>query len=210
MRRPRTDFPTAVQKIYRVLENGEPFTLNRLSQETKLNFRTVKKAIDFIQINQKSFLEKAVEVSSASDNLTIVRVRSRSGLGFYPESIQKLIIKTSYYPTASREEEILAYLLMANATDDRRAVNLSEDRKLRELVEAEHITKTLDGGYYLTPDGQMIAKGALDLYPELREITTLASEEVAELVIHTQFQQLTIPLPPNPALINMMIADGVR
>jgi len=170
--RARTDFATAVQRIFSVLESGEPYTLNKLSRESKLNFRTVKKVIEFIQKTQRTFLEKAVEVSSTSDNMTIIRIRDRSGLAFYPDNIQKLIIKTSYYPTASREEEILVYLLMVNAIDINKAVSIPGDTKLRELIEAEHVAETAGGRYYLTSDGQMIARGAVELYPELKSITS--------------------------------------
>ncbi len=47
--------------------------------------------------------------------------------------------------------------------------NLSGDSTLSGLVEAEHVAKTADGRYVLTEDGQMIAKGALDIYPELQQ-----------------------------------------
>ncbi|MGH9876526.1 MAG: hypothetical protein ACRD5H_02730 [Nitrososphaerales archaeon] len=165
----------------------------------------MKKAVEFIQRSQKSFLEKAIEVSSTADNMTIIRIKDRSGLAFYPDNIQRLIIKTSYYPTASREEEILAYLLMVNATNANRAVSIPEDMKLKELVEAEHIAKTPNGRYYLTSDGQMIGKGALELYPELKNIATLEKDDNSEQDVPAQFHQLlTIPLPPNPVLIKMM------
>jgi hypothetical protein len=92
-------------------------------------------------------------------------------LALYPEKIQQLIIKTAYYPTVSREEEILAYLFIANASDASRAVDIPEDSKLGELLGAEHVARTPGGRYYLTSDGQTIARGALRLYPELKDVS---------------------------------------
>jgi predicted transcriptional regulator len=166
--RSRTDFPTAVQQILQILESGEPYTLNRLTQESGLNFRTVKKAVEFLQRNRRLLQEKTLEVSSA-DRLTIIRSRERAGgMALYPDRIQQLIIKTAYYPTVSREEEILTYLFIVNALDVSRAADIPEDSKLRELLEAEHVARTPGGKYYLTSDGQTIARGALRLYPELK------------------------------------------
>ncbi len=167
--RSRTDFPTAVEQILEILESGESYTLNRLTQESGLNFRTVKKAVEFLQRNQKLLQERILEVSTA-DRLTIIRTRERvGGLALYPEKIQHLIIKTAYYPTVSREEEILAYLFIANASDASRAVDIPKDSKLSGLLGAEHVARPPSGRYYLTSDGQTIARGALRLYPELKD-----------------------------------------
>ncbi len=169
--RSRTDFPTAVERILEILESGEPYTLNRLTQESGLNFRTVKKAVELLQKSQKLLRERILEVSTA-EKLTIIRARERAGgLALYPEKIQQLIIRTAYYPTVSREEEILAYLFIANASDASRAVDIPEDSKLGGLLEAEHVARTPGGRYYLTSDGQTIARGALRLYPELKDVT---------------------------------------
>jgi hypothetical protein len=115
-----------------------------------------------------------IGVSSTSENLTIVHAKERAGLALYPENIQRLIVKTAYYPTSSREEEILAFLLIHNATGASKGQSIPDgDSKLKSLVEAEHIARTSDGRYYLTADGQMIARGALKLYPELREVSRI-------------------------------------
>ena len=71
-----------------------------------------------------------------------------------------------YYPTASRDEEILVHLLLQKATKSENAAYLSEGRVVEDLAEAEYVDK-IGGGFYLTGDGAYIAKGALELYSEL-------------------------------------------
>jgi len=39
-----------------------------------------------------------------------------------PNSLQKVIIRTLYYPTTSREEEILAHLLIKNAINKKSTI----------------------------------------------------------------------------------------
>lgn len=166
--RDRKDILTATTILLETLKSGEPFTLNKLSQETGLNFRTVKKVLELLQKSQEVFQEKRIDVSQA-DNLTLIQMKEKSGLTVLPEHVQHLIIKTAYFPTVSREEEILAYLLLRNATSVKLAVPMQKDSILEGLIEAEYIAEQ-DGKYYLTQIGQMVAKGALKLYPELKNV----------------------------------------
>jgi predicted transcriptional regulator len=48
------------------------------------------------------------------------------------------------------------------------AINLPENRTTEQLEEAEQIEKT-ESGYYLTDIGKIVAMGALEIYPELKE-----------------------------------------
>lgn len=201
----RTDFSTAIQRVLHTLKNGDPYTLNKLSQEAKLNFRTVKKIIDFLQKNQISTLDKTLEVSS-TDNLTFIRLKEKSGLALYPEHIQQLIIRTTYYPTTTREEEVLAYLFLHEATNGKSAVNISKDKIVEELIKAEHLAKTNDGRYYLTEDGIMIARGAIKLYPELDNIK-FQKQDVNSVQDYSMiFHGLSVPGPPLLPIIESMLA----
>lgn len=164
--RSRKDFATAVRIIIDTLQSGEPYTINKLTGKTGLNFRTVKKAVDFLETLQKGFLEKKFDISHAG-KLTLIQLKNRIGLASLPENIQQLIIKTAYYPTVSREEEILAYLLLHNAVDAYSGISIQRDKTLEDLVEAEHV-EAKDGKYHLTSVGKMVSEGALKLYPELR------------------------------------------
>ncbi len=165
----RTDFATAVEKTLETLKSGEPFTQNKLAQKTKLNFRTLQKVLIHLGQVQSVLQDNMIDISDL-DNVKIVRMKERTGLASFPENMQKMIIKTLYYPTASREEEILIHLLVRKAVSKDSAIHIPEDTILRELLEMEYVTKTKSSSYYLTSDGIMVAKGALQLYPELKEI----------------------------------------
>ena len=165
----RTSIVDAVHIILEILKSGEPFTLNKLARESDLNFRTVKKIIGVLQSSHDSFSGKQLEVSNL-ESTTIIQLKEKTGLLLFPETIQNLIIKTNHYPVASRDEEILVHLLLKNATEARNAIFLPEGKMIEELVEAEHVGK-IDNKFYLTEDGLYIAKGALELYPELESMS---------------------------------------
>ena len=200
----RTDLVTAVQKTLEVLKSGEPYTLNKLSRDTKLNFRTIKKILTVLESSQSSFSGKVLDVS-VLDKLTVIRMKEKTGLALYPQDIQNLIIKTAHYPTVSREEEILVYLLLKNAKSSSSGITLTEDQILKELVEAEHVAKTTDGRYYLTADGQFIAIGALKLYPELKNVSLNSDSNVKQVRVGKQLMLLATPMAPNTHLIKKKI-----
>jgi len=168
----RTDFSSAVSKTLKVLKDGESYTQNKLAQKTDLNARTIQKILALLSDIQSTLHERKIYISEM-ENAKVIRMGERSGLASFPEKIQNLILKTVYYPTTSREEEILTHLLLTNALDEKSSIVIPKDKILSELIEAEFVTKTNKGRFHLTPDGKMIAKGALKLYPELREINDL-------------------------------------
>jgi len=165
----RTDFPTAVQKTLEVLKTGESFTQNKLAEKADLNVRTVQKILLHIRDVQKYLKDNEIDVSG-SDSYKLIRMKERGGLASFPANIQKMIIKTAYYPTISSEEEILVHLLLNNATDPRSSVRLNLDITLKQLIGAGFVISTQDGRHYLTRDGKTIAIGALELYPEIKNI----------------------------------------
>ncbi len=165
----RTDFPTAVQKAFEVLKTGETFTQNQLAERTGLNFRTIQKILIHAQYVQNHLKENEISISE-SGSYKLIQMQPRSGLASFPENIQKMIIKTMYYPTISDSEEILVHLLLNNAISPSCAITMSPDRTLKKLIDAEYVIQTDDGRYCLTEDGSTIAIGALELYPEIRNI----------------------------------------
>lgn len=200
----RTDFPTALEMVLDVLKTGEPYSVSKLAQEASLNFRTVKKILHVLESSQSSFSGKHLDVSNL-DNLTVVKMKEKTGMTMFPEHIQNLIIKTSHYPTVSREEEVLTYLFLKNAINRDFRIDLPEDHVLKELVEAEHVGK-INGKYYLTKDGSYIAKGALKLYPELKETVLKPSKEKRHVGNERiQWQSLQ---PPSIPLMKQM-TEGV-
>lgn len=168
----RTDFPTAVEQVLKVLSDGRPYTLNRLATEANLNFRTAKKAVELIEQTQNTLQARRIDVSATSANHTVVQAKAKSGFASLPENIRNMVIK-AVYPSITEDEKILARLLRRGATSEKTAVAMADAEKkaLSELVEAEHVATTKEGKkYHLTNDGQTIAKGALRLYPELQEL----------------------------------------
>ena len=196
----RTDFATALEMILDILESGKPYSLSKLAKEANLNFRTVKKILRVLEFSQSSFSGKHLDVSNL-DNLTVVKMKEKTGMTLFPEHIQNLIIKTSHYPTVSREEEILTHILLKNAVNPDSAIDLREDHILKELVEAEHVGKINDK-YYLTEDGRYIAKGALKLYPELEKISLEMPKQTVS--VRPLLTPMAIPLPPNSIMIRKM------
>lgn len=179
--RSRTDFSSAVFKTLEVLKDGESYTQNKLAQKTDLNTRTINKILIMLTDVQNTLREKEIDISEM-ENAKIIRMNDRSGLASFPEKIQSLILKTVYNPTTSREEEILTYLWLSNAVDIKSSISIPENKILSELVDAEFITKTKDRKFYLTSDGKVIAKGALKLYPELREMKGLLEKHMDKII----------------------------
>lgn len=175
----RTDFPTAVQKTLEILKTGESFTQNKLAEKTDLNFRTIQKIIIHIQDIQKYLKDNEVDISESS-NFKLIRMKEKSGLASFPENIQKMIIKTVYYPTISNEEEILVHLLLNNAIDYDSSISMNLDSVLKQLIDAEFIVSTKNMKYHLTEDGKTIAIGALELYPEIQKIRSIQKPTLEE------------------------------
>jgi hypothetical protein len=165
----RKDFASAVKLILYKLESGEPYTVNKLTEVTGLNYRTVKKALEFLESIQADLEAKKLDIVHA-DKMTMVHMKERTGMTTLPDNIQQLIIKSAYYPTTSREEEILAYLLLHKAVDMDSGIRLTHSKLLNELVEAQQIEATKDDKYYLSFVGKTVAEGALKLYPELKSV----------------------------------------
>ena len=83
-----------------------------------------------------------------------------------PANMQKMLIRTSYYPEPDRDDEMLVYLLQKGATKKTSAIQMDSSVILDELVVAEHVVKK-GKKYYLSEMGATTAKGAISLYPEL-------------------------------------------
>jgi hypothetical protein len=90
-----------------------------------------------------------------------------------PDDIQKLIIRTKYFPQPSREDGIQVYLYSKKAFDSKSAVFLETTSIVRKLMKQERLEKVREeeeeSRFYLTEIGKMVALGALDIYPELEQ-----------------------------------------
>ena len=194
----RTSIVDALHIVLEILKSGEPFTLNKLARESGLNFRTVKKIIDILQSSNNSFFGRQLDVLDLQSS-TVIQLKEKTGLLLFPEAIQNLIIKTNHYPVASRDEEVLVYLLLQKATGRENAVRLPESKIVKELVEAEHVGK-IGERFYITKDGAYIAQGALELYPELRDISAQMPKGGGDAE-SARSPLITVAVPPNLAMI---------
>lgn len=161
----RTDFASATRQVMKIIQNGDEYTLNKISEKTELNFRTVKKVLELLEECQKQLESKKINITHL-EHATRIQMKSKNGLTSMPTHIQKMLIRTSYYPTPDRSEELLVYLLQHGATKHTSAIPMTPSKILDELVTAEHIIKK-GTKYHLSDMGTITAKGAMSLYPEL-------------------------------------------
>jgi hypothetical protein len=147
-----------------------PFSINSLTSETGLNRRTVEKVIKLLWEIQKFFEEKKLEVIKTRKQET-VRLVERVGLLSLPNNLQRLIIRTAYFPTPTREQEILVHFYLRNALSPESAIELEDSPLIEKLVRQGQIKRLDDGRLYLSEEGRTVARGTLDIYPELERIT---------------------------------------
>lgn len=167
LRQERTSFPDAMTRVLNALEKGDSFTISNLSREAKLNRKTVEKVVDVLEDVQKHCSEKRIEILQIN-NMKIIRLTERTGLLGLPESLQRLIIKTAYYPTPSREEEILVHVYLKDAKTPEKAMPLEKTEIVKKLLKQGQLLET-EKGIYLSEEGEIVTRGALKLYPELLE-----------------------------------------
>lgn len=161
----RTDLASATIQVIKAIQNGDEYTLNKLSDKTELNFRTVQKILRLLEECQKQLETKKISITHLN-NSTHIQMKPKSGMTSMPLPIQKMLVRTTYYPTPNREQELLAYLLQKNATSVATAIEMNPGKILSEMVDAQHIKKKGEK-YYLTEIGIVVAKGSLSMYPEL-------------------------------------------
>ncbi|WGM90354.1 MAG: hypothetical protein IAX21_01470 [Candidatus Bathyarchaeota archaeon] len=172
----RTSCQDAVKIVLDTLSRAKsPYSISNLSKQTGLNRRTVKKTLDILMETQENLKEKNLEITKIGQT-TVITLNERGGLLNLPEELQNLILKTAYYPTPSREEEILVYLYLQGSLSAEKAVELNKSLLVEKLVKQGQLVETKKDDkltYYLSEEGQIISRGSLKLYPELEYITAL-------------------------------------
>ena len=166
----RKSLTQAVRIVLDMLKNGEPYSISRLSRDAGLNRRTVEKALDILEETQKHFLEKKLDITKLGQ-ARLVQLSERPGLLNLREDLQRLIIRTAYYPTPSREEEILVYLYREEAFSPESAIAINKSALVQRLLEQGQLLETSKGNmraHYLSDEGKIVAEGAFKLYPELK------------------------------------------
>jgi len=168
MQATRTSFPEAVKAVLETLKKEKSLSVNAISRETKLNRRTVEKSLKLLLEIQPYFQEMKLG-SVESDWRKLVEVKERTGLLGLPENVQRLIIRTIYYPNPSEEEIVLIHLLLNEAFSPEKALSLSQSRAGQKLLKQGQLLET-DKKVFLSDEGKIVAEGALSIYPELSEI----------------------------------------
>ena len=108
-----------------------------------------------------------------SDWRKLIEVNEKTGLLELPENVQRLIIRTVYYPNPSKDEIVLIHMLLNNALSPQKSLSLERDQTVQKLVEQGQIVEE-NGRLYLSDEGKIVAQGALRLYPELKELGKLS------------------------------------
>jgi hypothetical protein len=173
----RTSFPEAVDKILETTPENKVVSISELAHMTSLNRKTVEKGIDLIMHLERKLGQREFILIEAKGRKLVSAKRREPGLLSLPLDLQKTIIRSVYFPLPSRQEEILTYLYLRDARNTKSAVFLPVNPGSKDLIDTlvaqGHIAKAGDH-YYLTDDGYTIAVGALDLYPELKEVNQKA------------------------------------
>lgn len=65
-------------------------------------------------------------------------IRTRIFILLHAFALQKMLVRTPYYPTSSRKQELLSYLLQKNATSVTTVIEVNLGKILSEMVDAQH------------------------------------------------------------------------
>lgn len=99
----------------------------------------------------------------------IDKLEPRVGMLSLPEKTQRLIIRTLYYPEPSEEVYLLVHLYHRKAVDARHAIGMPKTKPVQKLIKSGQIIEsTRNSGIYLSSEGMKVAKGALTIYPALK------------------------------------------
>lgn len=168
----RTSLTEACRIILeRLKEAGKPVTMSDLVRMTELNRKTVDKCAEFLQSIQKE-LERNKIVLNEMNHLKLIKLEPRVGMLSLPEKTQRLIIRTLYYPVPSEEVYLLVNLYLRKALDPRHAIRIPKTKSTQKLIKQGQILESRKG-ICLSSEGIKVAKGALTLYPELKNTKSL-------------------------------------
>ena len=170
----RTPLSGAIKGVLDTLSGyGGNYTVTSLADETNLNRRTVEKAVDAI-VEMQRVLEDRKIVLEDVNRTKVLRLEPRFGLRNVPEDVQRLLIRSAYFPLPSREQEILAYLCLRGSTSYSKALKLDRTESILKLLDQGQIARTRQGRIYLTKEGILTARGTLDIYPELHNVQNIS------------------------------------
>jgi DNA-binding transcriptional regulator YhcF (GntR family) len=173
----RTSFYDAIMKIMKLLsENQKSYSIASLARESKIHRRTIQKSIELLENLEGEYLENFRIKLQKVDNKKIIALERRTGLLSYPEEVQKFIIKSKYFPLPSEETYMLVHLYLRNAKSSKDAIEIKggkySEKIINKLLKQGQLIKTTtdkENRLYLSAEGIVVAKGALQIYPELEK-----------------------------------------
>jgi len=165
----RTSFAEACETVMKVLvEQQKPFSISGIAKESKLHRRTVEKCIELLANLESKGLEDYKLALHTVDNKKIITLEKRTGLLSYPLDIQKIILRAQHFPMPSSETYQIVNLYLRDAESEKTAMVVEENEVLKKLVKQGQVIASKNG-FYLSEEGIVVAEGALELYPFLKQ-----------------------------------------
>jgi len=161
----RTSFPEATLRILDTLTSKENmYTISSLGSETKLNRKTVEKAVGLLAEIQKRLEGLHLEIENLN-RMKAIRLK-RIGMLDLPEDTQRRILRSAYFPEPTEELKVIANLYLRGAVSPEKAISLNQTSLLKKFVRQGQVIRK-ERKFYLSDEGIIVAKGSLDIYPEL-------------------------------------------
>jgi len=161
----RTSFPEATLRILDTLTSKENmYTISSLGSETKLNRKTVEKAVGLLAEIQKRLEGLHLEIENLN-RMKAIRLK-RIGMLDLPEDTQRRILRSAYFPEPTEELKAIANLYLRGAVSPEKAISLNQTSLLKKFVRQGQVIRK-ERKFYLSDEGIIVAKGSLDIYPEL-------------------------------------------
>lgn len=160
----RTSFPEATLKILDTLASKENMcTISSLGLETKLNRKTVEKAVGLLAEIQKRLEGLHLEIENLN-RMRAIRLK-KIGMLDLPEDTQRRILRSAYFPEPTEELRAIANLYLHGAVSPEKAISLNQTSVLKKFVRQGQVIRK-ERKFYLSEEGIIVAKGSLDIYPE--------------------------------------------
>jgi len=161
----RTSFPEATLRILDTLTSKENmYTISSLGSETKLNRKTVEKAVGLLAEIQKRLEGLHLEIENLN-RMKAIRLK-RIGMLDLPGDTQRRILRSAYFPEPTEELKAIANLYLRGAVSPKKAISLNQTSLLKKFIRQGQVIRK-ERKFYLSDEGIIVAKGSLDIYPEL-------------------------------------------
>lgn len=169
----RTSLSEGVLKVVATVERARSsggLTIQEITEKGGLNRRTVEKAVELLLALQERLKHQEFKLAEVGRS-KLLKVESRmSRFSDLPDDLQKTVIRTLWFPRPSPEQQTIAHLYLKGATREDRAIFMNPvDATILKLARQGQIMLRRKKAY-LTKEGVIVAKGTLDLYPELVQL----------------------------------------